>query len=93
MHNQHNNTMISYISTCIQVPRFSFQEKKISGDRTHTLTSLVCCALPIEQPSPWEQAGGEEGYSCTSAVPITSENSDLVWNTPSSDDAVTVALS
>ena len=36
--------VIHCCSTCTQVPRFSFQEKKISGlngDRTHTLTSLV----------------------------------------------------
>ena len=56
-----------------------------------THSHLRCDALPIELPSPWEQAGGKEGYTSAGyLVPITSESSFLLWNTPGSDDAVTV---
>ena len=59
-----------------------------------THSHLCCDALPIELPSPWEQAGGKEGYtSASSWCPLaTSESNFLLWNTPGSDDAVTVAL-
>ena len=58
-----------------------------------THSHLWCDALPIEIPSPWEQAGGKEGYtSVGSWCPITLESNFLLWNTPGSDNAVTVAL-
>ena len=40
-------------------------------------------AQPIELPSPWEQGGGEKGY--TSAIVLGAHyfrNNLLIWNTP-----------
>ena len=61
---------LSSCSTCTQVPRFSFREKKnlrawVGFKPTHS--HLRCDALPIELPSPWEQAGGKEGYTSASS--------------------------
>ena len=36
-------------------------------------THLQCDALPVDLPSPWEQGGGERGYtSASSWCPLTS---------------------
>ena len=48
------------------------------------LSRLWCDALPLELPTPMEQAGGEEAYT----VLIFGTH----YNTPGSDLAVTVAL-
>ena len=56
-------------------------------ESTHSY--LQCDALPIELPSPWEQGGGEEGYTSAS---FGAHYIGLIFllNTPFvDDDAVT----
>ena len=54
-----------------------------------THSHLRCDALPVELPSPWEQDGGEEGYtSADSSCPLHWMLS-FSYGTPLGDDAVT----
>ena len=57
------------------------KSQDLSGDRAH----LQCDALPIGLPSPWEQAGGKEGY--TSAGSWCPLHQKVTFS--GSDDAVT----
>ena len=61
------------IHSCIDlytIPKIFFPGKENLGtwvgfEPTHS--QLRCDALPIELPSPWEQAGGKEGYTSASS--------------------------
>ena len=47
-----------------------------------THSHLQCDALPVELSSPWEQGGGEEGYTSVDSWCIS-------YGTPLGDNAVT----
>ena len=56
-----------------------------------THSHLRCDALPIELPSPWEQGGGEKGYtSASSWCPFPKIN--FSYGTPLGGDAATYGI-
>ena len=56
-----------------------------------THSQLRCDALPIELPSPWEQGGGEKGYtSASSWCPFPKIN--FSYGTPLGGDAATYGI-